>query len=558
MTIIELMFDREPLSCVDADPVPDPFDVPTDWRTGFLEATSDAERPRYSPAQAQPSGWLALEVDAATGDGGVSLDDTDLVDAVIALDRLAGWAAARQARLLAEFARRRPGDDPELVGSDRASSLSRYAPDEVALALSQSRMSAAARLGRSVQLVSVLPAALETWEAGRIDEGKVRAICDATHHLDPETAVAVQDRVLPRASGRSLAQVKAALRRAVIAADPQGANERHKKARLDRRVVVGDETDGMASLWALLPAHAASASYQWLTRLARGLGAEDPRGMDARRADLMTDLLTGNLTITAEHPAATVVTDVTATGATATGATATATSAPGASAPETAAPETAAGGRAAGAQLLRPVGPGKPLVQVVMPHSTLLGRDDQPCELVGFGPIPADLAREIAADAVWTRLVTDPLSGALLDHGRTTYRPPAALADFVRARDTVCRMPICRRRAADAELDHTVPFPDGPTAASNLYAGCTHDHHLKHDARWTVTQHCDGRITWTTPTGHPYTSEPWDHGPEPEPPRRPVRDPNVVPVPTTPTRLNEASLWATPVDPPDDDDPPPF
>jgi hypothetical protein len=72
----------------------------------------------------------------------------------------------------------------------------------------------------------------------------------------------------------------------------------------------------------------------------------------------------------------------------------------------------------------RPVNPGKPLVQVLMPFTTLLGADDQPCELVGHGPITADQAREIAADAVLKRLVYDPLSGALLDHGRTTYRPP--------------------------------------------------------------------------------------------------------------------------------------
>lgn len=429
------MFARTPLSCVDADPLSDAFGVPpdwqppdwqpTDWRAGFLEATSDAERPRYSPARAEPSGWLALEVDAATGDGGVSLDDTDLVDAVIALDRLAGWASARQARLLAEFARRRPGDDPELAGTDRASSLCRYAPDEVALALSQSRMSAGARLARSVQLCTVLPATLHAWETGRIDEAKALAICDATQNLDPDTAVAVQDRVLPRAAGRSLAQVKAALRRAVIAADPQGANERHRKARLDRRVVVGDETDGMASLWALLPAHAASASYAWLTRLARGLGAADPRGMDARRADLMTDLLTGNLAVTTRHPGTTVAvgapdstpsTSSTPSAPSAPSATAPATI--GSAAPASTRPDAAPSDRdTAGPKPLRPVGPGRPLVQVVIPHTTLLGHDDQPCELVGYGPIPADLAREIAADAVWTRLVTDPLSGTLLDHG---------------------------------------------------------------------------------------------------------------------------------------------
>lgn len=111
-------------------------------------------------------------------------------------------------------------------------------------------------------------------------------------------------------------------------------------------------------------------------------------------------------------------------------------------------------------------------------------------------------------------MITDPLSGALLDHGRTTYRPPKALSDFVRARDVHCRHPICRRRAIDAELDHTIAFAGdgGRTAASNLYAACSHHHGLKHNATgWTVRQDEGGRLTWTTPTGRSYTSAPHDY-----------------------------------------------
>ena len=42
--------------------------------------------------------------------------------------------------------------------------------------------------------------------------------------------------------------------------------------------------------------------------------------------------------------------------------------------------------------------------------TTLIGDDDQPGELIGYGPIPASLARRIAADdsGTWQRLVTDP------------------------------------------------------------------------------------------------------------------------------------------------------
>jgi hypothetical protein len=167
---------------------------------------------------------------------------------------------------------------------------------------------------------------------------------------------------------------------------------------------------------------------------------------------------------------------------------------------------------------IHPVAPGKPLIQIVMSHSTLLGADDQPADLIGHGPIPASLAREASAEAVWRRIVTDPLSGTALDYGRTTYHPPAGLADHVRVRDVTCRFPGCRRRAADAELDHAQPWAaGGETTAANLHALCLHHHLLKGHAGWRITTHPDGRLTWTTPTGHRHTTAPHDYGPEPPP-----------------------------------------
>ncbi len=520
------------------EPPPWSPDTSSDWHSGFREH-ADIPPPGYSPANVQPSGWLALEVDAATGDGGVGLGDAELVDAVVALDHLTSWAQARQARLLAEFSHRRPGDDPQAMNCERPSSISRYAPDEIGLALHLARGTAMARLGQAAHLATTLPATLEAWEHGLLDLPKVRAITDITGFLPPEHAVAVQDRILDRAPTQTTGQLRAALARAVIAVDPEGAAERHRAARKDRRVVVGEETEGMASLWALLAAPDATSAYQWLTRLARGLGAEDPRSMDARRADLLVALLTGHLTITPHDPTQATESPTLDTGSAAeTGpdpTTTPATSDPntGDSATLVPTPPAAAAAHPAGPPLpLQPVAPGKPLVQILMPYTTLTGADDQPCELVGYGPLPADAAREIAADAVWTRLLTDPATGALLDYGRTTYRPPAALADHVRARDVYCRFPTCRRRALDADLDHCIPYPLGPTSDDNLYGGCHHHHSLKHHAGWTVTQHPDGAVTWTTPTGHTYTSHPHNYHPDPPPP--PTPKPESAPAPTRP------------------------
>jgi hypothetical protein len=43
----------------------------------------------------------------------------------------------------------------------------------------------------------------------------------------------------------------------------------------------------------------------------------------------------------------------------------------------------------------------------------------------------------------------------------------AALADFIRARDLTCRFPGCTVPATNCDVEHTIPWPYGPTSASN-------------------------------------------------------------------------------------------
>jgi hypothetical protein len=194
-----------------------------------------------------PSGLFALEIDSDTRcEAGLS--DAQLIDAMVGFERLAAWAEARQARVLAEFARRRPGDDTTLVATDKPCAMSRFAPDEVGLALKLARMTAKARLGRSVQLEQVLPETLALWQQGRLDERRVAAICDATHYMSAGKARAVQRRVLDRAPEQTVGQLKAALKRAVIAVDPEGAAERHKAARRDRRVSISEGSTSSGSI----------------------------------------------------------------------------------------------------------------------------------------------------------------------------------------------------------------------------------------------------------------------------------------------------------------------
>jgi Domain of unknown function (DUF222) len=176
-------------------------------------------------------------------------------------------------------------------------------------------------------------------------------------------------------------------------------------------------------------------------------------------------------------------------------------------------------------------------VNVTVAYTTLIGVDDQPAHLEGYGPITAAVARRIAAHGTWRRLLTDPVSGAVLDVGRTRYLPPPDLADHVIARDQTCRFPTCTRPAAGCDLDHSIPFQQGgSTSAANLGPVHRGHHNDKTHHRWRLQQPEPGRFVWTAPTGHRYHVDPEIVGLLPQPPPAPGQNP------------------PTPADP----DPPPF
>jgi hypothetical protein len=152
----------------------------------------------------------------------------------------------------------------------------------------------------------------------------------------------------------------------------------------------------------------------------------------------------------------------------------------------------------------------RPSIQVSVALSTLTGQDNQPAELDGHGPIPAALARRLADDptGTWRRLVTDPL-GKLIDYGRTVYKPPAALRDFIIARDRTCRFASCNRPACRCEIDHIVSWEDGGlTNEPGLQALCCRHHHFKHENDWTVERRADGTTIWTNPAGQTFVVDP--------------------------------------------------
>lgn len=413
-----------------------------------------------------------------------------LLDALIASRAAASREAALQARVLVELRSREVDSDvvgfggvapggrwapsPALDSGRRAEVAHRALVAEVAVAVHESERLVARDFDEAERLVRRLPLTLAALADGRIGERHARVLIEQSiglgaHPTDVDPGDA--ERRLERFEHESVPLAETAnppglKRRARSIRErllPESIEVRVRRATAERRVVLEDADDGMAWLHHYLPAEEAHAAYDRLTRLGRRAARGSGRTLPQTRADIARDLLLSG------------------------------------------APEAVWG-----ADVIRPS------VHVTVPVLTLLGANEAPAVLDGYGPISADTARRIASRAPsFTRILTHPETGVVLSVGRDSYAVPADLKRFVRLRDGRCRFPGCNRAARDCELDHTVPWAHGgETAHDNLAALCAHHHHLKHETAWSVERVSDGlngragTLSWTSPTGRMYVTEP--------------------------------------------------
>jgi Domain of unknown function (DUF222)/HNH endonuclease len=384
------------------------------------------------------------------------LSGGEQVDLLAVLEEQRRWFEAAQLRVLAGI----KADDDSQLGLGQ---------EGVSLALQVPLRTAQTRLAQADTLVRQLPRTLAAVAAGAISAGHANVLAEALWRLpdDPALPAALEDAVLPpvlAAGCVTVPQLKRRVRRAVLALDPSTAEQRHQRALAERRVEYHPGEDGMASLTAVLPAPEAQLIFTRLTAATDLLPAEDPRSRDQQRADLFTDAMLTGLPLDA----------------------------------------------------LPRVQGRRPAINVVVSADTLLGLDDQPGHLTGYGPITAETARRLAADTsgTWRRLLTDPDTGALLDISQNRYRPPQRVRDYLAARDDTCAFPTCQQPGYRCEPDHTIPFHQGgPTTRHNLALTCRrHNHTKKTGTGWSYRHNPDGSYTWTTNTGHHYTSptsRPW-------------------------------------------------
>jgi hypothetical protein len=103
-------------------------------------------------------------------------------------------------------------------------------------------------------------------------------------------------------------------------------------------------------------------------------------------------------------------------------------------------------------------------------------------------------------------LTTDPCDHR---HQSAGHNAGIRLKHLTQVRHATCTSPVCRRPAAQCDLDHNTPYEaGGRTCLCNTGPKCRHDHRLKQHPKWKVDQLPDGTFRWTTSSGRTYTAEP--------------------------------------------------
>ena len=325
---------------------------------------------------------------------------------------------------------------------------------EIQCALHLTRRATEKELAFALELQFRLPQVWDALFCGDIDVRRAKTISHCTIHLPDAVARHVVERVIESAPNLTTGQLKARLEREVIEADPNGAQERYESAVTTRRLIAESTTDGTANLLGLdLAPHRVSAITRKVNGIARSLKTKnETRTMDQLRADVFVDLLIGSGETSNDRAAVHIRADL----------------------------------------------------------DTLVGLAAHPGELNGYGPVIADIAKQVAAEqetAEWRWAITHPETGEVLHDGITSRRPPAALSRTVKARNHTCVFPGCRMPAIDCDLDHTTRYADGgKTHEKNLAPLCRHHHRIKHHSAWSYIRQHNNTYRWTSQLGHTYTT----------------------------------------------------
>lgn len=466
-----------------------------------------------------------------------ALDDAALVDAAAGWARTENAACARKVAVMAELFTRRTGlaagqredwwvDPQAAVGA------------ELGAAQNVSTWMALAQAHRGVVLADRLPKIAALFEAGWISEALVRTIEHRTVLVSDAAAIGQVDALLAEQvlawGPLSVRKTEHAIDAIVDRVDP-AALRRSRKSSSQRDVRFGSPHDeaGYISMWARLYAPDGEVVKARVEAIAGSVCADDPRTLGERRSEALAAISAGIQHLSCQcgntdcaaaqrdgAPAAPTVIHVIADAATVEAARTQADAAPPSKpeADDTAPPIEPEADEAvpvAGPAEVRPRGGLPPAfcpAPAAQPAADPAALPPELCParpafVLGGGVLPAPLLAPLAGRAV-VREIRHP--GDAPPEPR--YVPSRALADFVRCRDLTCRWPGCDKPAHNCDLDHTVPYPIGPTHASNLKCYCRFHHLLKTFycgvGGWREQQLPDGTLILTSPTEHTYTTRP--------------------------------------------------
>jgi hypothetical protein len=393
-----------------------------------------------------PGPWLASELATSTADGYDRLTDSEQIGVLLGWQRQAAWAQAGLAAAVSGVRDRR------LSQSTRPgwSRVADHITDEVAIALRLTTLSAGRLLGVAAGL-DRLPPVAAALAVGQIDWAKACLLAGELAVLTDEQALDIAARLLREAGDQTTGQLRAALARAILAADPHAAERRKHEGRKDTRVELWHEPSGNAVLAGreLRPADAIAADAQ-LTADARWLRTRGMPGTlaELRAAAYLTRLSGLDLTSmllaadgnsdhpasnhpasdhpasnhpasnhpasdhpASDHPASADTANdksASARGRSPSGPGSAGESGPGSGGAMTGTSGSASGSGTSGSG---PAGPPGGTINLTMPLSAFAGLTDNPGEVAGHGVIDAatgrDLAARLADTARWCLTLTD-------------------------------------------------------------------------------------------------------------------------------------------------------
>ena len=128
------------------------------------------------------------------------------------------------------------------------------------------------------------------------------------------------------------------------------------------------------------------------------------------------------------------------------------------------------------------------------------------CLIPGVGPIDDATARQLLLDVgAFTRVITDPVTGAILDMDRRSRKATRAQREWLAMTHGTCVRDGGERLAIDADIDHHCAYHGpgrGETDLTNLDPLCDPDHALKDTTLLRHRQREDGSIEVEFPSGH--------------------------------------------------------